>query len=121
LDRPPGPASGGSGDQENPGRRGAGYRDDSRPPDTAQANGGDNGPVSRATSGAGAPARRGGPAGRSARPRPSAPRSAEVVAGPLAADEPDPQNDADADAALTGVELIRRELGGQIIDEIDNP
>ncbi|ACZ00442.1 DNA polymerase III subunit gamma and tau [Thermomonospora curvata] len=37
-------------------------------------------------------------------------------------DEVDPEGDADADAeaALTGMELIKRELGGQIIREIDN-
>jgi DNA polymerase-3 subunit gamma/tau len=37
------------------------------------------------------------------------------------ADEVDPDNDADADAdALTGMALIQRELGGQIIGEIDH-
>ena len=29
-------------------------------------------------------------------------------------------DDADADAGLTGMELIRRELGGQVIGEIDD-
>ncbi len=29
-------------------------------------------------------------------------------------------DDVDADAGLTGMELIRRELGGQVIGEIDN-
>ena len=32
----------------------------------------------------------------------------------------DPDGDADADPGLTGMALIQRELGGQIIDEIDN-
>ncbi|GAA3001827.1 hypothetical protein GCM10017559_23670 [Streptosporangium longisporum] len=37
------------------------------------------------------------------------------------ADEVDPLNDADADVdALTGMALIQRELGGQIIEEIDH-
>ncbi|GII63262.1 hypothetical protein Skr01_33470 [Sphaerisporangium krabiense] len=37
------------------------------------------------------------------------------------ADEVDPLNDADADAdALTGMALVQRELGGQIIGEIDH-
>ncbi|WP_449064004.1 hypothetical protein, partial [Planomonospora algeriensis] len=36
-------------------------------------------------------------------------------------DEVDPLNDADADVdALTGMALIQRELGGQIIEEIDH-
>ncbi len=36
------------------------------------------------------------------------------------ADEADPDNDADAGAELTGMELIRRELGGEVISEIDH-
>ncbi|WP_248964697.1 DNA polymerase III subunit gamma and tau [Sphaerisporangium perillae] len=40
---------------------------------------------------------------------------------PAEADEVDPDNDADADAgALTGMALVQRELGGQIIGEIDH-
>lgn len=35
-------------------------------------------------------------------------------------DEPDPAGDADADAEMTGMELIQRELGGQIIGEIED-
>jgi DNA polymerase-3 subunit gamma/tau len=35
-------------------------------------------------------------------------------------DEPDPHGDADADSGLSGMELIQRELGGQIIGEIED-
>ena len=39
---------------------------------------------------------------------------------PPADDEADPRGDADADAEVTGMELIQRELGGQIIGEIED-
>jgi DNA polymerase III subunit gamma/tau len=64
-----------------------------------------------------------GPAGGTGH-RASGPGGGQVPpAGPLntgpADDEPDPAGDADADAQLTGMELIQRELGGQIIGEIE--
>jgi DNA polymerase-3 subunit gamma/tau len=35
-------------------------------------------------------------------------------------DEADPHADADADGELSGMELIQRELGGQVIGEIED-
>jgi DNA polymerase-3 subunit gamma/tau len=59
-------------------------------------------------------------------PEPPPPSAAGIVPpppGPMdEADEVDPEGDADAglEAALTGMALIERELGGKVIQEIDN-
>jgi DNA polymerase III subunit gamma/tau len=67
------------------------------------------------------------PANRSRAPEPM--RTHRDDPGPPPPDEPmdeadevDPEGDADADveAAMTGMALIERELGGQVIQEIDN-
>ncbi|WP_424527845.1 DNA polymerase III subunit gamma and tau [Sphaerisporangium viridialbum] len=60
--------------------------------------------------------RQAGPAGwPDAVPRRSGPPASE-------ADEVDPYNDVDADGdSLSGMALVQRELGGQIINEIDHP
>jgi DNA polymerase-3 subunit gamma/tau len=73
------------------------------------------------------PASGGGPA-RQADPGPMAPPPDEPPPPPEPApvdesDEVDPEGDADADgteAEMSGMALIQRELGGQIIREIDN-
>jgi DNA polymerase III subunit gamma/tau len=57
----------------------------------------------------------GGSQGAGSRGTPS-----QGVGIPADADEVDPDNDADAGAELSGMELIRRELGAQVIDEIDH-
>lgn len=56
-------------------------------------------------------------------PGPPPPEQPPEPSEPLdEADEVDPEGDADAgvEAALTGMALIQRELGGQVIQEIDN-
>ncbi|MGE5287926.1 MAG: DNA polymerase III subunit gamma and tau [Micromonosporaceae bacterium] len=67
-----------------------------------------------------------GPGTRTGPPDTGPPDTGPPDTGPLStgipaeADEIDPDNDADAGAELTGMELIRRELGGEVIDEIDH-
>ncbi|MCW2861642.1 MAG: polymerase subunit gamma and tau [Actinoallomurus sp.] len=60
---------------------------------------------------------------RAPEPPPSAAGIVPPPPGPMdEADEVDPEGDADAgmEAALTGMALIERELGGKVIQEIDN-
>ncbi|MBG0814422.1 DNA polymerase III subunit gamma and tau [Planomonospora sp. ID82291] len=73
---------------------------------------------------AGAPAGARTPAQPGPRPAGGASAWPDAIPGRgsgVEADEVDPLNDADADVdALTGMALIQRELGGQIIEEIDH-
>jgi DNA polymerase III subunit gamma/tau len=65
-----------------------------------------------------------GAAGTAGRAGPQDRATADSPAGgsdpALAEDEVDPGSDADAGAELTGMELIQRELGGQVIGEIED-
>ncbi|HEV3287500.1 MAG TPA: hypothetical protein VG123_00760 [Streptosporangiaceae bacterium] len=64
------------------------------------------------------PAGPAGAGGRPARRRPpkTAPAASKAAAP---ADEPWPDDASGPDADLTGMELIARQLGGQVIEEID--
>jgi DNA polymerase III subunit gamma/tau len=64
---------------------------------------------------------RAGPAGAGGRPaRRRPPKTAPAPSRAAApADEPWPDDASGPDAALTGMELIARQLGGQVIEEID--
>ncbi|MQA83048.1 MAG: DNA polymerase III subunit gamma and tau [Streptosporangiales bacterium] len=79
----------------------------------------------------GSPGRSGNPSGpaeptRTDPPQSGPPSTDDPAGDPGAASPPagppevDPDNDADVDPGLTGMALIQQELGGQIIDEIDN-
>ncbi|MGH3387811.1 MAG: hypothetical protein ACRDOO_02935, partial [Actinomadura sp.] len=60
------------------------------------------------------------PPRRPVRSRPSAPPPPPEPPPYDESDEVDPEGDADADAEINGMALIQRELGGEIIREIDN-
>ena len=113
ADRPDGAAGGPGAPDQMPGGRGT-------PPAGPQASSRRSG----GSSGAG-----GGAAGRApAAPRPPGPRSrgaASSPGGPAAADLteewPDDAGPAESGAGPTGMALIERQLGGTIIEEIDEP
>jgi hypothetical protein len=89
------------------------------PPGGFQAHPGQDGPGGRPRAG-------GAAAGRSSsRPRPPEPRSGGGTSAPAPADLeeewPDDAGPADGGAGPTGMELIERQLGGTIIEEIDEP
>ena len=74
----------------------------------------------------GMPGAGGAAAGRApSTPRPPGPRPASGVPSPSAADLeeewPDDAGPADGGGGPTGMELIERQLGGTIIEEIDEP
>ncbi|GAA3132574.1 hypothetical protein GCM10010466_23970 [Planomonospora alba] len=77
--------------------------------------------AARAAAQSGGPAARPGGAGRSAGGASAWPDAVPGRGPASEADEVDPLNDEDADVdELTGMALIQRELGGQIIEEIDH-
>ena len=89
------------------------------PPGGFQAHPGQRGSGARSRAG-GATAGRASSPPRSAEPRPGGGTAAPAPVG-LEEDWPDDAGPADSGAGPTGMELIERQLGGTIIEEIDEP
>jgi DNA polymerase-3 subunit gamma/tau len=123
TDRPGGTADRQDGAADRPGAPDVTPGGGETPPAGSQASPRGSG-GSRGSSGAG-----GGTAGRaSSAPRASGPRSRGGTAAPggpaaedLTEEWPDDAGPADAGAGPTGMALIERQLGGTIIEEIDEP
>jgi DNA polymerase-3 subunit gamma/tau len=103
LDEPPAPGN----QQREPAGQG---RDDQRRQPQESASQGSQGPRAKGPRRGSRQDERGGYEGP----------GSQVTGTPADADQVDPENDADASAELSGMELIRRELGAQVIDEIDH-
>jgi DNA polymerase-3 subunit gamma/tau len=121
TDRPDGMADRPGDSADGPGAPGGMQSNAGTPPGGFRAHRGQGGSGGR--SGAG-----GAATGRARSPRPPEPRSgagASSPGGPAAADLeeewPDDAGPADGGAGPTGMELIERQLGGTIIEEINEP
>jgi DNA polymerase-3 subunit gamma/tau len=119
MDRPGGVADRPDGSADRPGTPGGMQGNAGTPPGGLRAHPGQGGSGGRSRAG-------GATAGRSSSPpRAPEPRSGDGASAPAPADLeedwPDDAGPADSGAGPTGMELIERQLGGTIIEEIDEP
>jgi DNA polymerase-3 subunit gamma/tau len=119
TDRPSGVADRPGGSADRPGATGGMQDNAGTQPGGFQAHPGQGGSGGRSGAG-GATAGRASSPPRSAEPRSGGGTAAPAPAG-LAEEWPDDAGPADGGAGPTGMELIERQLGGTIIEEIDEP